>query len=148
MAAARHDNAEAIEMLVKSGVEVDAKDDVSAKISSYSDILVLKAQAMVHNAIGDHGIAGVCPEGGENEQKKISILLAYVQCTSTQQCPHLSAVEHKWLPYFIQDFNTAILFAAKNASLATVQVLLENGAHIEAKNTTVIKNTLLNTEIL
>ena len=94
MAAGRHDNAEAIETLVKSGVEVDAKDDVSAKISSYSDILVLKAQAKGHNAIGGHGIAFVCPEGGGNEQKKISILLAYVQCTSTQ-CPHLSAVEHK-----------------------------------------------------
>ena len=88
MAAGRHDNAEAIETLVKYGVEVDAKDDVSAKISSYSDILVLKAQAMGHNAIGDHGIAGVCPGGGGNEQKKISILLAYVQCTSAH-CPHL-----------------------------------------------------------
>ena len=76
MAAGRHDNAEAIETLVKKyGVEVDAKDDVSAKISSYSDILVLKAQAMGHNAIGDHGIAGVCPEGEEMSRRKLVFCL-------------------------------------------------------------------------
>ena len=76
MAAGRHDNAKAIKMLVKHGVEVDAKDDVSTKISSYSDILVLKAQAKGHNAIGGPGIAFVCPEEGGNEQKKISILFS------------------------------------------------------------------------
>ena len=38
-----------------------------------------------------------------------------------------------------QEFNTALLFAAKNANIGTVQVLLESGAHIEAKNTTVIE---------
>ena len=51
------------------------------------------------------------------------------------------------MPYCIQEFNTALLFAVKSASLATVQALLENGAHIEAKNTTVIEIILLYTEI-
>ena len=32
MVAALHDNAEAVEALVTSGIEVDEKDDVSAKI--------------------------------------------------------------------------------------------------------------------
>ena len=38
------------------------------------------------------------------------------------------------------------MFAAKNASVATVKVLLENEAHIEAKNTTVIEITLYRKE--
>ena len=88
MVAGLHDNEEAIETLVKSGAEVDAKDDVSAKMSAYCDILMMKAQAAGETAIGEHGIAGVCQGGGGNEQKKISILLAYVQCTSTHR-PHL-----------------------------------------------------------
>ena len=46
-----------------------------------------------------------------------------------------------------QDFNTALLLAAKNANIGTVQVLLESGAHIEAKNTTVIEIILFYTEI-
>ena len=46
-----------------------------------------------------------------------------------------------------QDFNTALLLAAKNANIGTVRVLLESGAHIEAKNTTVIEIILLYTEI-
>ena len=46
---------------------------------------------------------------------------------STSDCP------------IVQNFNTALLFAANNASIKTVRVLLETGAHIEAKNTTVIE---------
>ena len=46
-----------------------------------------------------------------------------------------------------QDFNTALLLVAKNANIGTVRVLLESGAHIEAKNTTVIEIILLYTEI-
>ena len=54
---------------------------------------------------------------------------------STSDCP------------IVQDFNTALLFAAKNASIRTIQVLLESGAHIEAKNTKVTEIILLYTEI-
>ena len=54
---------------------------------------------------------------------------------STSDCP------------MVQEFNTALLFAANNASIRTVQVLLESGARIEAKNTTVIEIILLYTEI-
>ena len=42
-----------------------------------------------------------------------------------------------------QDFNTALLFAAKNANIGTVRVLLESGAYIEAKNATVIVEIIL-----
>jgi len=36
----------------------------------------------------------------------------------------------------MQEFNTALLLAAKNASVTTVGVLVGRGAQIEAKNTT------------
>ena len=47
--------------------------------------------------------------------------------------------------FVTQDFNTALLFAAKNANIGTVRVLLESGAQLEAKNTTVIEIILLYT---
>ena len=47
----------------------------------------------------------------------------------------------------VQEFNTALLFAAKNTSIGTVQVLLESGAYVEAKNTTVIESILLYSDI-
>ena len=97
------------------------------------------------DTIGGHVIVGVC--WWKNEQNKLGLMVHasawYYACIcSVHQCstpPHLPAVEHKWLPYCIQDFNTALLFAAKNASIGMVRLLLESGAHIEAKNTTVIQ---------
>ena len=73
MVAALHGNAEAVETLVISGIEVDDKDDVSAKILSYCEILVLEVQTVGVDTIAEHAIVGVF--WWEIEQKNLRLMV-------------------------------------------------------------------------
>ena len=52
MVAAFYDNVEAVKVLIGSGDEVDAKDDVSGTMEGYCVILVLKVRNVGFDAIG------------------------------------------------------------------------------------------------
>ena len=52
MVAGFYDNVEAVEVLIASGDEVDAKDDVSRTMQGYCVILVLKVRNVGVDTIG------------------------------------------------------------------------------------------------